>query len=385
LNRRASRRAFFAARHAALFRRASSRENLFAFRWSLITCDTSRGLPPFLIRPMSLVPDSRIRRVTTFDELVTTPFADGINALCWPRALPGDFAEVVALLSDPKRRASRWQTPCLGPSERRGSDLPVPAPESGEGLTPCAASIDPPSLSDEPNEGMISIEPSTLESLLADDLKRSAISGQPSAPSSDHSTLNPRPSTAPAAPSSHVTGHTSLSVAGRKAIEILLEDWQLLRALNRDPVLNLIHGYPRDEDGGPVPTDVFSFHADSAPVPADTWLCTYHGPPSEGLRNEDAVRKIDVPAIRAELLKLHGGPDDASFAEFLSENHYDLHYAPRADAPSKTPSRSKGCYSFGLFNLWRIACDYPDAPVPPCIHRAPMTKAGDPPRLLLIS
>src|SRR5262245_49603951 len=38
---------------------------------------------------------SRIKRVSSFDELVATPFADGVNALCWPRVLPGDFGEVV--------------------------------------------------------------------------------------------------------------------------------------------------------------------------------------------------------------------------------------------------------------------------------------------------
>ena len=53
------------------------------------------------------------------------------------------------------------------------------------------------------------------------------------------------------------------------------------------PVLDLIHGYPRDEEGGPVPTDVYSFHVDSATTETDTWLCTYHGPTSDGLRNDE--------------------------------------------------------------------------------------------------
>ncbi len=39
-----------------------------------------------------------VRVVASFDELVATPFADGVNALCWPRTLPGDFGEVVAHL-----------------------------------------------------------------------------------------------------------------------------------------------------------------------------------------------------------------------------------------------------------------------------------------------
>ena len=40
----------------------------------------------------------RVRVVATFDELVATPCEDGVNALCLPRSLVGDFAEVVAAL-----------------------------------------------------------------------------------------------------------------------------------------------------------------------------------------------------------------------------------------------------------------------------------------------
>ena len=36
--------------------------------------------------------------VGSFNELLTTPLADGVNALCWPRALSGDFDEVVSAL-----------------------------------------------------------------------------------------------------------------------------------------------------------------------------------------------------------------------------------------------------------------------------------------------
>lgn len=165
-----------------------------------------------------------------------------------------------------------------------------------------------------------------------------------------------------------------LSPAGREAVAMILADLALLREQERDPVLNCIHGYPRDEEAGPVATDVFSWHADSAPVEADTWLCTYHGSPSEGLRNEDAVRRVDVPATRAELLKLYGGADDADFREFLHEHCYDLHYAARPDAEP---------YAFGHFNLWRIAVDWPGSPVPPCVHRAPATVPGQP-RLMVI-
>jgi len=236
------------------------------------------------MKPLNFPVDyPRIRQVHSFQELVSTPFADCVNALCWERSLPGDFGEVV---------------------ERLGG-----------------------------GEGIVALDEVGLLAL-------------------------------------------PVSAAGRVAVEWLLADLRLLRAQERAPVLNCIHGYPRDEQPGPVATDVFSFHADSAPVEADTWLCTYHGPASEGLRNDEALRRVDIPATRAELLKLFGGQDDVEFREFLNENCYDLHYAP---APQARP------FSFGLGNLWRIAVDYPGSPVPPCIHRAPETAPGQPPRLLLIS
>jgi hypothetical protein len=221
-----------------------------------------------------------IKRVPTFNSLLSAPFDHGVNALCWERPLPGDYAEVVAKLG--------------------------------------------------PGEGIVSLDEDRLRSL-------------------------------------------KLTAYGLLAIEQMLGDLALLRDAGRDPALNIIYGYPRDEEGGPVPTDVMSWHADSAPVEADTWLCTYHGAPSEGLLNKHALRKVDDPQIRSELLKLYGGPDDEAFSEWLAENHYDLHYAPR---PGAQP------YSFGQFNLWRIACAWPGSPVPPCVHRAPISHT---PRLLLIS
>lgn len=225
----------------------------------------------------------RIRVVNSFQELATTRFADGVNALCWPRTLSGNFEEVVTQLG-------------------RGA-------------------------------GIVTLDEDRLRSLPA-------------------------------------------SAAGRAAIDQMLEDRRLLQELDLDPVLNCIHAYPRDEQPGPVPTHVFSFHADSATVETDTWLCTYYGAPSEGLRNEQARRRIDIPATRAELLRLFGGRDDDDFREFLNENCYDLHYAP---APDARP------FSFGSGNLWRIAVEYPGSPVPPCIHRAPDPGPGQPSRLLLIS
>jgi len=167
-----------------------------------------------------------------------------------------------------------------------------------------------------------------------------------------------------------------LSEAGRVAVEALIEDLRLLRDQGLAPVLDCIRGYPREEEAVVVRTDVYSFHADSAPVEADTYLCTYSGPTSEGLPNEEGQRRVDIPETRAALLREFGGEDDASFREYLNEHCYDLHYAP---LPGVKP------YVFGQGNLWRIAVEYPGSPVPPCIHRAPENVPGEPPRLLLIS
>ncbi|MEO8351026.1 MAG: hypothetical protein ABI680_04805 [Chthoniobacteraceae bacterium] len=235
------------------------------------------------VTPFNLFPGySRIRVVQSFHELVTTPFADGINALCWPRTLSGDFGEVVAQL--------------------------------GVG------------------EGIVTLEDSQLRRL-------------------------------------------PVSAAGRTAIAVLLEDQRWLRERGLDPVLNCVHDYPRDDDASPVSTDVYSFHADRAPVETETWLCTYHGPPSAGLRNDEAQRRVDIPETRAELLRQFGGEDGDAFRAYLGQNSYDLHYAP---APRARP------FSFGQGNLWRIAVDWPGSPVPPCIHRAPAAFPDQPPRLLLL-
>lgn len=232
---------------------------------------------------------NRIKLVSSFDELLTTPFANGINAFCWQRTLPGDFSEII-------------------------QHVPYDS-ERGDGITP--------------------LDDSWLAALSA-----------------------------------------TVSPAGRAAIEILLQDQRLLREYGLSPTLDCIHRYSRDDSSAPIPTDVHSFHVDSAPIEADTWLCTYHGPASEGLRNDQARRHIDIPATRAALLKAFGGEDNAAFLEYLAENCYDLHYAPAPDAQP---------FCFGPGNLWRIATQHPGSPVPPCIHRAPEHNPGDPPRLLLIS
>ncbi len=235
--------------------------------------------PPFTSPPGY----HRINVVSSFDELVSTHFTKGVNALCWPRTLSGDFGEIVQQLSV--------------------------------------------------SAGITTLEDSRLHAL-------------------------------------------SLSEAGRLARDILLHDQELLRARGLAPSLDCIHGYLEAVEAGPVPTHVRSFHTDRATVEADTYLCTYLGPSSEGLRNDEAQRRVDIPEIRAELLRLHGGEDDESFLEYLNENCFDLHYAP---LPQARP------FSFGPGNLWRIATDHPGSPVPPCIHRAPAPLPGQPPRLLLIS
>ena len=167
-----------------------------------------------------------------------------------------------------------------------------------------------------------------------------------------------------------------LSEAGQVARDVLRQDQELLRSRELQPSLDCVNGYVNEIEPELLRTDVQSWHVDSATVEADTYLCTYFGPASEGVRNEEAMRRVDVPEFRAELLKLYGGEDDEGFCEYLNENFLDLHYAPLPDARP---------FSFGLGHLWRIAIAYPDCPVPPCIHRAPATLPGNPPRLLLIS
>ena len=230
------------------------------------------------------LPDrSGVKYVGSFTELLETPLAAGVNALCWPRVLPGDYAAVAA--------------------------------------------------------GLAGGEP--IDTL--DEARLIALEVGP---------------------------------AGRIAVQQLLADLQLLREQGLEPALNCINGYPRDEAAGLIATDVFSFHADSAPFAADTWLCTYSGPASEGLSPGESERRVDQAETRAALLKEFGGADGEEFREFLQANCYDLHYLPK---PGAQP------YGFGLGNLWRIATDYPGCMVPPCVHRAPSTRPGDPPRLLLIS
>jgi len=169
----------------------------------------------------------------------------------------------------------------------------------------------------------------------------------------------------------------SLSSMGRMAIDTLIADQHLLRAQGLSPGLECVPRYQRDDSSEVLPTDVYSFHADRATIATDTYLCSYNEAATEGLRNDLAQRRIDTPAIRAELLsRFQQTEENSDFETYLRDNCYDLHYAEIGTLAS---------FSFGIGNLWRIAVEYPGCPVPPCLHRAPATTLKQLPRLLLIS
>ena len=230
--------------------------------------------------PTPAPPNHQIRYVSSFAELVSTPFSGMVNALSWQRAPAGDFAEIVAQLDQ--------------------------------------------------KEDLVNVSRAALNGL-------------------------------------------RLSAAGRQAREIILNDWALLEAHGASPVLNLIRRYRRDEDFPTLPTDVYSWHVDRSPVPTDTFLCTYHGAPSDLLPNAQAQQKILVPEVRAELLELYDGPP-GGFAAFLAEYFFDLHYQA---LPGARP------VSLGRGHLWRLAIDHPAQRVPPCVHRAPVEGAEER-RLMMI-
>ncbi len=224
-----------------------------------------------------------VKIVSSFKELVSTPFEGVVNAMVWPRVLPGDFAEIANALPE------------------------------GEGIT--------------------TVEEDELQEL-------------------------------------------TLSPAGRVARDVLLADLARLRGTDLTPVLDVIHPHERPTPEGVIPTDVYSYHADSATAQADTYLCTYAGACSEGLRHDQVIPRADDPTTRAMMLAEYGSKDDADFQDFLTENFYNLHYLP---TPNAQP------YLFGQHHLWRVSIVYPESPVPPCIHRAPLTLPGTPRRLLLLS
>jgi hypothetical protein len=164
-----------------------------------------------------------------------------------------------------------------------------------------------------------------------------------------------------------------LSEQGQLARDIILNDLKLLTAHGASPVLNVINYYDRDDSYPFFPTDVYSWHVDRSPIPVDTFLCTYYGASSEILPNSQGIQKILIPEIRNELKKLYHGAEEG-FESFLSEHFFDLHYQAKPDARP---------ISLGHGHLWRLATDNPESKVPPCLHRAPKEKPGEP-RLLLI-
>jgi hypothetical protein len=164
-----------------------------------------------------------------------------------------------------------------------------------------------------------------------------------------------------------------LSEQGQLAREILLNDLKALKAHGADPTLNIIKCYERDDSYPLFPTDVYSFHIDRSPVPSDTFLCTYHGAPSDILPNAQATQKVLVPEIREELKKLYGGAEEG-FESFLREYFFDLHYQAK---PTARP------ISLGIGHLWRLAIDHPERQVLPCLHRAPKENTGEA-RLMII-
>lgn len=224
--------------------------------------------------------ENQISCVTTFQQLVSTPFQGEINAMFWSRTLVGDFEEIATKVKL--------------------------------------------------NGNMAAIEPEELLAL-------------------------------------------ELSQQGQLAREILLNDLKLLTAHGASPVLNVIKYYDRDDTYPFFPTDVYSFHVDRSPIPTNTFLCTYHGEPSDILPNAQGTQKVLIPEIRAELKKLYAGDDDG-FESFLTEYFFDLHYQAN---PTALP------ISLGIGNLWKLAVDHPKSHVLPCLHRAPKEESGQR-RLLLI-
>lgn len=164
-----------------------------------------------------------------------------------------------------------------------------------------------------------------------------------------------------------------LSEQGHLAREILLNDMKTLETHGAAPTLNLIKYYERDDSYPFFPTDVYSWHVDRSPIPADTILCTYYGATSEILPNAQGIQKVLIPEIRVELKKLYDGNNE-DFESFLSEHFFDLHYHAQPEAQ---------LIKLGLGHLCRLAIDHPGSKVPPCLHRAPIEKNGQV-RLMII-
>lgn len=223
---------------------------------------------------------SQILYVSGFQQLVTTPDHNTINAICWSRNLSGDFFEII------EKAASAGNITVLDPED--------------------------------------------LDTI-------------------------------------------QLSKQGQLARDILQQDFNLLKTHGASPSLNIIKYYERDDTLPFFSTDVYSYHVDRSPVPTHTFLCTYYGQASDILPNTQAIQKIHVPEIRAQLKQLYHGPEH-DFDAFLEEHFFDLHYQAIQGALP---------VNLGRGNMWRLAVDHPQMKVPPCIHRAPKELPGES-RLLMI-
>ncbi len=164
-----------------------------------------------------------------------------------------------------------------------------------------------------------------------------------------------------------------LSEKGSLARDVILSDIQQLTDFGASPSLNLLKSYERDDELDFISTDVYSYHIDRSPIETDTFLCTYHGPASDILPQDQVEQKILIPEIREKLKKLYDGPD-LEFEAFLEEYFFDLHYQPKLDSKP---------VNLGSGHLWRLAVDHPTQQALPCVHRAPIEKDGEY-RLLLI-
>jgi len=164
----------------------------------------------------------------------------------------------------------------------------------------------------------------------------------------------------------------TLSKAGNKAQNTILNDYELLQDQGASPVLNIIKYYEEDTSFPFFPTDVYSYHVDRSPVATNTFLCTYFGSPSELIPNEQAIQKITIPEIREKLLTLFKGKP-TEFETFLREHFFDLHYQTK---PNTLPIQAE------TGHVWRLAVDHPSSKVLPCVHRAPRENGKK--RLLLI-
>ncbi len=180
-----------------------------------------------------------IQQVNSFEELSETPFERGLNALCWPRVLAGNFGQVVDE---------------LGRS----------------------------------NDGVVKIDERMLARL-------------------------------------------ALAADGKLAAEAMRTDLQRLRELDLEPELNCITAYPRDP--GTVPTDVYSFHVDEAPI-ENRHLVVYLLWTRERrvAQHDQALACLEIEALKNALWQQFRGSDATAFDTYVKEHSYHLHYRAKPGA-----------------------------------------------------